>query len=162
MSAHALEFGRGEELTVGGLLERLAPWLPACDGVTISGGEPFDQPEGLPALLEGLKSRGVRDILAYTGYAHESLRVRAPRALAVLDALVDGTFNPGEETDAHWKGSENQRLIILSRDPALKERYEQYAVGMQARLQVVKHRGGIFVLGIPRQGDAEVIVNGAN
>jgi anaerobic ribonucleoside-triphosphate reductase activating protein len=29
------------------ILATIEPWLDEADGITISGGEPFDQPEGL-------------------------------------------------------------------------------------------------------------------
>jgi hypothetical protein len=33
------------------VLKRISSWLPHADGITISGGEPFDQPEALQDLL---------------------------------------------------------------------------------------------------------------
>jgi len=48
-------FGRGET-SVESACETIDPWLKEADGVTISGGEPFDQPMALAALLGWLRT----------------------------------------------------------------------------------------------------------
>lgn len=85
------------------------------DGVTVLGGEPFLQPEGLAALLGTFKERGLH-VTLYTGYTLEALRARGEtvveEALSHADILIDGPFvaqlsrNAGE-----WRGSTNQRII---------------------------------------------------
>ena len=60
-------------------LDHIEAWLDSLerdevDGVTISGGEPFDQPEALAELLHWLREfycEAVRDILVYSGYSLE-------------------------------------------------------------------------------------------
>jgi anaerobic ribonucleoside-triphosphate reductase activating protein len=111
----------------GGVLvpaERLAEALldPAFerDGISILGGEPFQQPEGLLKLVCALRARGCGHILAYSGYTYEQLRRLAARAPAVgaaldeLEMLVDGPYVPALAGDAGpWTGSGNQRSIDL-------------------------------------------------
>jgi anaerobic ribonucleoside-triphosphate reductase activating protein len=90
------------------------------DGVSILGGEPFQQPDGLLALVRALRARGCAHILCYSGYTYEALLRRSrfqPAIGAVLDeidVLVDG---PYVEALAHrggpWTGSGNQRVIDL-------------------------------------------------
>jgi anaerobic ribonucleoside-triphosphate reductase activating protein len=85
------------------------------DGVTILGGEPFLQPEGLLALVAALKSRD-QHITLYSGYTLEELHsLYNPHIVSILehaDILIDGPFikelsdNVGE-----WCGSTNQRII---------------------------------------------------
>ena len=41
---------------------------PTADGITISGGEPFDQPDALFELLARIRSQTEADILVFTGY----------------------------------------------------------------------------------------------
>ena len=62
MSRDTWEFS-DESHRVEVLLERVTPWLAEADGITISGGEPFDQPEGLLSFLVGLRERFRGDIL---------------------------------------------------------------------------------------------------
>src|SRR6185369_10559474 len=60
---------RGPDLTVSHLLESMDAWLAKCDGVTISGGEPFEHPQALTELLTGIRSRGNCNMLVYSGKA---------------------------------------------------------------------------------------------
>lgn len=43
------------------------------DGLTISGGEPFEQPEGLLKLVMAYKEKFNDDILIFTGYTLDEL-----------------------------------------------------------------------------------------
>ena len=149
-------------MTVKALLAALTPWLGACDGVTISGGEPFDQPAALARLVQGVRNLGVGDVMLYSGYMIEALRRDHPEILECCAALVDGEFRQGDESDAVWKGSGNQRLHVLTADPAVRQRYERYAGEAVARprVQVVGKNRTVYVIGIPRQRDAERIVHG--
>ena len=105
-------------------VERLAEALldPAFerDGVSILGGEPFAQPEGLWALIQELRARGCAHILCYSGYTYEALRERATRqpgigaVLNEIDLLVDGPYIESQaETAGPWTGSGNQRVIDM-------------------------------------------------
>ena len=57
----------------------LEPAYPR-DGVSLLGGEPVAQPEGLLALVRALRTRGCPHLLADSGYTYEHLRRRAARA----------------------------------------------------------------------------------
>lgn len=86
------------------------------DGVTITGGEPFDQPYGLLRLLEELKTRDLHTAV-FTGYTLEVLARRSDsavrQALSLIDILVDGPFVAAlAERGGAWRGSGNQRLIM--------------------------------------------------
>lgn len=129
------------------------------DGVTISGGEPFDQPEGLWHLLQALRlwrsqARLDFDILCYSGYPLKTLQQRHARLLALLDALVPEPFidsQPG----ALWRGSANQPLLPLS--PLGQQRYAVF-VGAplqeeDKRMQVAVEGGRVWMIGIPARGD---------
>jgi anaerobic ribonucleoside-triphosphate reductase activating protein len=106
----------GVELTVSEVVDLvLDSQGEPRDGITVLGGEPFLQPEGLAALLGALKERGLH-VTLYTGYTLEALLARGEaaveEALSHADILIDGPFvaqlsrNAGE-----WRGSTNQRII---------------------------------------------------
>ena len=85
------------------------------DGVTVLGGEPFFQPDGLAALLRELKSRK-QHITLYSGYTIEELRARTEasvhEALSLTDILIEGRFVAAQSQGAgEWRGSTNQRII---------------------------------------------------
>lgn len=89
------------------------------DGVTILGGEPFDQPGPVAELAARLKRHGLH-LTIYTGYSLEALIERKePNVDYILthtDLLIDGPYirefakNAGE-----YRGSRNQRLILGAR-----------------------------------------------
>jgi anaerobic ribonucleoside-triphosphate reductase activating protein len=91
------------------------------DGVSILGGEPFQQPEGLWALVRALRARGCGHVLLYSGYTYERLRTRAARRPAIgavlddADVLIDGPFVQAlAGHSGPWTGSGNQRVIDLA------------------------------------------------
>jgi anaerobic ribonucleoside-triphosphate reductase activating protein len=86
------------------------------DGVTILGGEPFDQPESLQILVEKLKAENYH-LVIYSGYTLEDLLAResksVSRILADTALLIDGAFSRELSANAgEHRGSRNQRLIF--------------------------------------------------
>ncbi len=90
------------------------------DGVTILGGEPFAQTDGLLALIKELRERNCPHIVCYSGYTLEILWEKAvdqPAISAVLseiDILIDGAFVALAGGAGLWTGSGNQRGIDLA------------------------------------------------
>jgi len=85
------------------------------DGVTILGGEPFDQPECLEILVKRLKAKGY-NLVIYSGFTLENLLARNSqsinRILAKTDLLIDGAFQRELASNAgEYRGSSNQKLI---------------------------------------------------
>lgn len=87
---------------------------PILDGITISGGDPFFNPEELLYLLRELKEGTDKNIWCYTGYSIEYLvrydMFRKP--LEYIDTLVDGPFIKSlRDPNLPFRGSRNQRII---------------------------------------------------
>ena len=141
----------GESQHVEDLLERLAPWLSKADGVTISGGEPFDQADGLLLLLAGLRERFRGDILVYSGYAFETIRTRYGGNFSLIDALISEPFDETQQAGAPLRGSTNQQLHILT--PLGASRFGTLASNAPALDVVEEPDGSVWIAGIPRQGD---------
>lgn len=90
------------------------------DGVTILGGEPFAQADGLLALVRELREKGCSHIVCYSGFALEVLRektVEQPsinEVLSEIDILIDGAYVESLAGGASlWTGSGNQRVIDM-------------------------------------------------
>lgn len=130
------------------------------DGVTLSGGEPFDQPKPLAALLDGLdawrRSAGLDfDILCYSGYPLRTLEKKHAKLLARLDALIPEPYADGRPLGKLWRGSDNQTLVPLSARGAA--RYAAHLDAPQAadakRMQFAVEDGKLWFIGIPHRGD---------
>lgn len=135
----------------------------AAEGITISGGEPFDQPKALAKLLDGLhrwRNMLTRpfDILCYSGYRLEKLQKEHAALLAKLDAIICDPFVEALPTARWWRGSDNQRLIVLSElGQARFGRYVDAAIDEPKRFQVVADGKRVWFVGIPQRGDLDRI-----
>lgn len=129
-------------------------------GVTVSGGEPFDQPRALAALLAGLiawRDTGGMDfdILCYSGYPLATLQKRHANLLAKLDAIIPEPFVETLPQTNLWRGSSNQALVPLSERG--RARYAAFidatAESFGKRIQAGVDRGRLWFVGIPARGD---------
>lgn len=126
--------------------------------ITISGGEPFDQPKALEYLLKKLKLNGFKDILVYTGYEYEEIKDRYKDILKYIDVLISGRFVEGLETEYIWKGSDNQKMYIFNKK--LEKIYNEYRKKKKNKhLQIVEKNSDIYILGIPYQKDIKEIMD---
>ena len=92
---------------------------PLMSGITLSGGEPFLQPQACLELAKAAHEIG-RDVWAYTGYTLEELRGMADADVDALldevDVLVDGRFVMEERSlELRFRGSKNQRIIDMKK-----------------------------------------------
>jgi len=90
---------------------------PFLDGVTFSGGEPFEQAAPLAKLAEMVKKTGL-DVITYTGYTYEYIIENCDKhdgwkeLLEITDILIDGRFEKVKKSLAlKFRGSSNQRII---------------------------------------------------
>jgi anaerobic ribonucleoside-triphosphate reductase activating protein len=106
----------GTRILVAALADRVV--REARDGLTLSGGEPFDQAEGLADLIEAVRAERDLSTMSYSGYTLEHLRRHGTpgqrRLLGLLDILVDGPFLAHRLADRRWRGSANQHLHLLT------------------------------------------------
>lgn len=117
---------------------------PKADGVTISGGEPFDQINELTALLEWLKAAVSNHIIVYTGYRLAELYKfdGVARALDCISVLIDGPYIMSLDDGKGLRGSHNQTVHRL-RDGS------GFAYEKQAReVQSFVLPSGIFMVGL--------------
>ncbi|TAN49776.1 MAG: radical SAM protein [Methylococcaceae bacterium] len=130
------------------------------DGVTLSGGEPFDQAPALAALLAGLRqwrgSAGLDfDLLCYSGYPLATLQQRHAHLLQQLDALIPEPYVAAKPLTHLWRGSANQPLLALSGRG--RKKYAGYldAPADQAakRMQTMLDGQRVWYVGIPGRGD---------
>lgn len=115
-------------------------------GVTITGGDPFEQPEelfNLLLLLEGLNlSKGV---IVFTGYTIDEINkdFLLRKSLSYIDVLIDGRFFEEKRISSGLRGSENQNIIYFS-DKILPEELE-----IDQSVEIGLEDDNIYVTGFP-------------
>ncbi len=139
---------------------RLASITRLCDriftqtgieGVTISGGEPFLQPEALLALVQRIRRQSSLGIIVYTGYTLEQLRdLRDSRIDQVLsggiDVLIDGEYVEELNDGKSLRGSSNQRVLFLT-DRYLPDQAIYEGTTRNAEVRLTGNE--VFFVGIP-------------
>lgn len=90
---------------------------PLLKGVTLSGGDPFEQAENFSVLAKEVHALGL-DVVTYTGYTFEQLYKGMEKnegwrhLLSETDILIDGKFILAEKSlNCKFRGSTNQRVI---------------------------------------------------
>ena len=137
---------------VDDLVDRITA-IPGLEGITISGGEPMLQPEGLATLLRRVRTvRPGMSAIAFTGFTLEQLRRKALSEPALndfldqLDVLIDGLYRAELNDGRGLRGSSNQRVHFLtSRYEHLREEFED------RRRDVELHvlRDEMLMVGVP-------------
>jgi anaerobic ribonucleoside-triphosphate reductase activating protein len=88
-----------------------------CSGVTITGGDPFEQSKELLKLLEGLSGLDLpKGIIVFSGYSIDEIRAdeTMSKCLDYLDVLIDGRYVESERIYNGLAGSSNQNFHIFS------------------------------------------------
>lgn len=97
---------------------RLLALEPMLDGITLSGGEPFDQAAALAEMLNLLAAeRPDWSVLAYSGHTLGRIRRSGPAAAALLsrvDILIAGPYRTDRPPVHPLAGSGNQCIHFLS------------------------------------------------
>lgn len=147
------------------LLVRTVVAIPGIEGVTLSGGDPFDQDlEALASFLEDLRRRSSLSVMCYTGRTLKQLRkgVNASvheRILLNVDILVDGLYVEAMNDGSMWRGSSNQQVHFLTSRYRHLERTVAHA--RDRRIEVTLDRDTrLHITGIPPRGFMDRLTEG--
>ena len=123
------------------------------EGITLLGGEPFDQAAALATVAEAFRSAGL-SVMTFSGYTQELLtdwaatRPDIARLLAATDLLIDGPYLRDQpDTVRPWLGSTNQGIRALT--PVYADEVAR-----------IDREGGLDRLEIRIHPDGRVDVNG--
>ena len=109
------DFAGGSDMDTVKIIARMDA-NPLLDGITLTGGEPFEQPDACRILADAAHARGL-NVWAYSGYTFEQLCAvpEKRRLLEACDVLVDGPFLLAERSlDLRFRGSKNQRVLKVA------------------------------------------------
>lgn len=103
----------GKEFDVEELKNEITKYAKYHQGITLSGGDPFLQPEANKELADHAHSLGL-DVWAYCGKTYEQLQDNV--LLSSCDVLIDGPFvKELRDVTLAFRGSSNQRIINVQR-----------------------------------------------
>ncbi len=155
ISRDTWEAGPNYQTDLDELIEGTAEWLKEADGVTVSGGEPFDQPEALAELLQRLRQGYAGDFLVFSGYPAEKLKTEHAGLLELIDVLISDPYDAKAEQTKALRGSDNQRIHLLT--DLARERYpadlDISGWSDERGLDLMMDGDQIWMAGIPRPGE---------
>lgn len=103
-------------MTVEDILGFLRSPKHEIEGLTVSGGEPFQQAPALGALLQAVRRETSLSILVFSGYTLEELRTipGAGAALSAIDVLIAGRYRREQHNPSSFLASSNQQAHFLT------------------------------------------------
>jgi anaerobic ribonucleoside-triphosphate reductase activating protein len=141
--------------SVEAVVEAIEPWLGDADGLTVSGGEPFDQSEALVQLVDAIRKRRDFDVLVFSGYPIERLQAQLGRLDGKIDALISDPYDINAPQTLPLRGSDNQRLHMLT--DLGRERFSRYEHSNGALTRIfdvmLEDDGTAWLAGIPGKED---------
>jgi anaerobic ribonucleoside-triphosphate reductase activating protein len=115
------------------------------EGITVTGGEPFEQATQLGPLVSRVRTAGL-SVMMFTGFEIDELDTEAQRALlAACDVVVAGRYRQHQRTlDLSWRGSANQTVVFRS------DRYGPADLPDTSQCEVhIEPDGGLTLTGFP-------------
>jgi len=159
ISPGLFERNENDRRSISAVANTLVALAPGHRGLTVSGGEPFDQAATLLALLRRLRRETELDFLVYTGYTLEALAATGgahAELLEIIDLLIDGPYREELPGTLLWRGSDNQRLHLLSVRAAGHETYRHAVYDGDRPLHFeLAADGSVCCVGIPERGFRE-------
>ena len=117
------DFYKGFEMDTEEIKEKLSH-VKNQDGVTLSGGDPFFQPDASLDIAQYCKSHNL-NVWCYTGFTFEQLTSMSKTNPSIkhfmenIDVLVDGKFEESKKSlNLFFRGSSNQRVLDLPKSLA--------------------------------------------
>lgn len=129
--------------------------MDQAEGVTISGGEPFDQPEALRALLQNLRRRTATDVLVYSGYTFSEIESLVNESSGLIDVLISEPYVEQATQTSPLRGSDNQVMHFLTE--LGRKRFASFDRKIRSedrRFDVMfDDNGSVWIAGVPQRDD---------
>lgn len=150
VNRHLWDFGKGKNATSEEIISFCRD--NHVEGITLHGGEPLDQSEGLYPIVKALKKEQFTVIL-FTGYTKRELNIGQKRVWNLSDIVVCGRFDlKKRNVYLQFRGSINQRIIRR------KGKYKHYQVqdGTTVAILTIDLEGNLNIKGFYTEGIAKL------
>ena len=125
-----------------------------ADGLSVSGGEPFEQPEALARILTAWRDFSAGSVLIFTGREFDEVKPWIEANSNLADALMTGPFRSDLPQRLALRGSDNQELHVLTPRGEEFKTFERQRTEADRRLDVMfDGDGNAWMAGIPARGD---------
>lgn len=151
----------GKQISVELLVDEISKIAQFYDGVTIVGGEPFQQYEQLIAFCAYLKQKTGLEIYVFSGYTLNELFNLYPDKLFLqfIDYLMDGRYVKEKHDNQNVRGSSNQKLYKFENGEAILQtsyfQSDKFSVSVDDDKQV-------YLCGIPKNNELTKIADYLN
>ncbi|MDD5361370.1 MAG: 4Fe-4S single cluster domain-containing protein [Ignavibacteria bacterium] len=150
----------GKFVEIKKLVNILIPLQQEYDGITISGGEPFEQYHSLVILCSLIKQYTKFDIYCFTGYYLKELESthKDKTFKYLIDYLVDGRYEEGNQSSNNIVGSKNQNLYKFVNGRA----YHKNKSAIDKKWSISYKDKVFYMAGIPSKNDLEKVTTVLN
>lgn len=119
------------------------------DGLTVSGGEPLEQPEAVAALIQAFRRVNPGTVLIFSGLSPQRIFAspQARQTVLLADAVLAGPYVEGAGSSEIWN---NKQLILVT------DRIDPAELAPEKRLEVsLQTSGQLRVSGYPGPAERE-------
>ncbi|MCD4817168.1 MAG: radical SAM protein [Candidatus Cloacimonetes bacterium] len=148
-------FDNGKNVKVENLLNSIIDVADFFDGITISGGEPFEQYESLIAFCSFIKMKTKLTIFCFSGYILKEIKEKHADLLFMkyLDFLLDGRYIREKHENLNSRGSNNQNLYHFVDGNAILQKNNSFS----KRWSLSVKDNQVFMSGIPKENELNKI-----
>lgn len=129
----------------------LADWIvkSPCEGITISGGEPFLQSNALLSMIRKIKEQRDIGIVVYSGFTLDELKQDEEMSLLLpeVDILIDGRYIKELDDNRAYVGSSNQIIHYLT--PRYTDIGKEYYSANKRRAEIKLTGTQAILIGVP-------------
>ena len=151
VNQHLWPFGTGTDISAAEVVELCRD----LEGITLHGGEPLDQSEGLLEIVKALKRQG-KTVVLFTGYQYKELVHRAQKkAWQMADLVISGRFVESKKNIyLQFRGSTNQRVYVH------KGKYQGYHIRDGKSVGIIRlSEAGVFQSRGFRTDELQVLID---
>jgi len=149
-------FNKGKAVNILHLCSQILKMKNQYNGITITGGEPFDQYSSLLLFCSYIKKKSDLNIYVFSGYKLQNLlkKYKNKLFLKYIDFLLDGEYIKEKHEDKNLRGSTNQNLFEFKNSKVNK--LNKFFYNTTWSLSLSKDNK-IHLSGIPKKDDLKTI-----